>query len=119
MENAKRVLICGSRDYADRAKMVSIMSNLSPRVTIIEGGARGADTMARNIAEMWGWEVIEYPANWKKFGISAGSMRNKQMLDEGKPDLVLAFYASKEKSKGTKNMVEQAKRVGVRVIEYI
>jgi len=118
MENAQRVLICGSRDYVGRAKMVSIMSNLSPSATIIEGGAKGADTMAREIAEAWGWKVIEFPADWATYGKAAGPIRNKQMLVEGKPDLVLAFYSAKEKSKGTKNMVEQAKKAGVRVIEY-
>ena len=113
-----KVLVCGSRDYTDRIKMVNIMSSLSPAVTIIEGGARGADIMAREIAEKWGWKVIEFPANWDLYGKKAGPIRNKQMLVEGKPDLVLAFYSAKEKSKGTKNMVEQAQKAGVRVIEY-
>lgn len=43
-------------------------------------------------------------------------IRNKQMLDEGKPDLVLAFHTDIENSKGTKNMIYQAKKRGIKVI---
>lgn len=39
--------------------------------------------------------------------------RNKEMLEKGKPDLVVAFHENLEKSKGTKNMIMQAKAKGV------
>lgn len=54
-----------------------------------------------------------YLADWKTHGLNAGPIRNKQMLDEGKPDLVLAFPGGR----GTANMVTQARKAGVRVVD--
>lgn len=55
-----------------------------------------------------------FPADWKQYGKAAGPIRNKQMLDEGQPDLVLCFHDDIEKSKGTKNMYELAKARGIK-----
>lgn len=124
-----RILICGGRNYSDRNKMFQALDeiclergwisdfdqygNFLPVVKVISGMARGADTLAVDwaIINWCSWE--EYPANWNKYGKSAGYIRNKQMLDEGKPDLVVAFPGGK----GTKNMVELAKKALVDVIE--
>ena len=46
--------------------------------------------------------------NGEKYGKGAGSIRNCQMLNEGNPDLILAFHPDINSSKGTKNMVSQA-----------
>jgi len=79
--------------------------------TIIEGGAKGADFLARVWAKhkMLNW--IEFPADWKQYGVRAGPIRNKQMIDEGKPDLVIAFLAPN--SRGTKDMIAQAQKAGI------
>lgn len=45
---------------------------------------------------------------------AAGPRRNQQMLDEGKPLLVLAFHDDIKSSRGTKDMVSRAKRAGIR-----
>ena len=55
--------------------------------------------------------ALAYPANWKKHGRAAGPIRNKQMLEEAKPDLVIAFPGGA----GTANMVKQAREAGVKV----
>ena len=54
-----------------------------------------------------------YPADWDTHGRGAGPIRNKQMLEEGKPDLVIAFPGGK----GTANMIGQAKEAGIPVRE--
>lgn len=111
-----RVLICGSRDYDDRKTMLWFAGLFKNGDVLIEGGAKGADTLARLTVEALGYwvPVEEYPANWEKYGRAAGPIRNKQMLEEGKPDVVLAFPSkSLEESKGTRNMVEQAVKAGV------
>ena len=84
---------------------------------IICGGASGADTIAATGAKRIGMKLEVFMADWVKYGRSAGPIRNKQMLDEGKPDLVLAFYDI-NKSKGTKHMVSIARAAGVRVKEF-
>ena len=46
-----------------------------------------------------------YPADWDRHGRQAGVIRNRQMITEGNPNLVVAFHADIERSKGTKDMV--------------
>lgn len=109
-----RILFCGDREWANYKAVADVMADLVPDV-VIEGEARGADSMARDAAEYFGIPVERYPAQWNTYGRAAGPIRNKQMLDEGKPDLVVAFHNNIEASKGTKNMVEQAKKRGIPV----
>jgi hypothetical protein len=52
-----------------------------------------------------------YVAQWKKHGRAAGPIRNQRMLDEGKPDLVVAFPGGR----GTADMIRRAERAGVPV----
>ena len=80
-------------------------------ITIISGAARGADSMAVDWAISNYACFKEFPANWDKYGKSAGYKRNIQMLKEGKPDLVIAFPGGR----GTEMMCELAKEAGVEV----
>lgn len=87
--------------------------NWLPNVTIISGVAKGVDTVAIDWAVLNWCPFEEYPANWSKHGKAAGPIRNQQMLDEGKPDLVVAFPGGR----GTAHMVRLAKAAGVPVKE--
>jgi len=109
-----RVLVCGGRDYANAALVKFTLDYWLPEGmpnVIIEGCARGADSLAEDYGRARGIPVEHYPADWSRNGKAAGPIRNRRMLDEGKPDLVIAFHGGK----GTANMVEQAERAGVRV----
>lgn len=125
-----RLLVCGSRDYgvydidmSPHEKLSAIQDSLflcytlneylDSGLIIISGAAKGADTQAAAWARVHNVTLEEYPADWKQYGRSAGPIRNKQMLVEGKPDMVLAFSNDFEGSKGTKNLVEQAKKAGI------
>lgn len=72
------------------------------------------------MADNWGRDrkvTLEiYPANWEKYGPAAGKIRNKQMLHQGKPELVIAFF-EKEKTGGTTHMATIAKQASIRVWE--
>ena len=107
-----RLLVCGGRNYNDAKRIEEEIVKLAPTV-IISGGASGADTHAIIEAQVLGIPVIVYMADWKKYGRRAGPIRNKQMLEEGKPDMVLAFPGGI----GTANMIKQAKAAGIKVIE--
>lgn len=113
-----RVLMCGDRNWTDEKSIREVLSNLvafHSEVIVIEGEAPGADSISRDVAESMGIQVLKFPALWKTFGRAAGPVRNKQMLMEGKPDMVCAFHNNLRDSKGTKNMVRQAINAGVPV----
>ena len=104
----KRILICGDRDYKDWMQVREYLDTISRTAIIIHGGARGADSIAGNLATYLNMKVIKYPADWDKYGKAAGILRNQQMLNEGHPDLVVYFHKDLENSKGTKDMVTRA-----------
>lgn len=121
-----KVLVCGGRDYNDYDRVRSVLDSvcdefglwdegtfLPEDITIIHGGARGADRLADEWA-MANWVPIEeYKAEWDKYGKSAGHRRNQEMLDKAKPDLVIAFPGGR----GTADMVRRAKEAGIEVRE--
>ena len=111
---SKTAIVCGSRDWNDRTKVEVMMGRLQYEgyQTIIEGEARGADTMARETALKLGMHVVAMPAKWQLYGKSAGMKRNQEMLDK-KPDLVLAFDMG---TPGTANMIAIAKQANVQVV---
>lgn len=114
-----RVLVCGGRDYTDSAAVFAELDALLQQhgtLAVIEGGARGAD----EFAQLWakdnlrrGVELITVLALWEVHGRAAGPIRNQQMLDEQKPDLVLAFPGGR----GTADMMRRARAAGVEVRE--
>lgn len=107
-----RVLVCGSRHFNDYKLLEEKLDEIPEITEIIHGAARGADTLAGRYSDAKSIRLAVYPADWNKFGKAAGPIRNTQMLVEGKPDLVVAFMF--KDSRGTKNMVEQAKKAGVK-----
>lgn len=116
-----RILVCGGRTFTDFAKVDSVLEKIifdgdSEPIEpshIITGGARGADFLAQRFALGCRIPHTVYPANWNQYGRRAGYVRNVQMLEEGKPDLVVAFPGGR----GTAMMIELAKKAGVEVIE--
>ena len=117
IKNSKgtKALICGSRVYDNIDNIYQIVALLKEigYTTIIHGCARGADTMAETCARSLQMNYQGYPAKWEKYGNKAGPIRNSEMLTEGKPDIVIAFSRDFINSKGTKNMVEQAKYINI------
>jgi hypothetical protein len=108
-----RVLVCGSRGWTDRESIRKAI--LSSGATIIlQGEAIGADTIAKEIADELGIEVESYSADWGRYGRGAGLIRNQEMLDAGKPDLVLAFHLNN--SRGTRDMIRRAREAEIDVI---
>lgn len=119
-----RVLVCGSRTFSHRGPIGAVLFGIKKQnpdwVTVIEGGAPGADYIAREWAEDHADEHLQFPANWDEYGKRAGPIRNQQMLDEGKPDVVWAFVDKPLiESRGTNNMVTLARNAGVpvRIVE--
>ena len=112
-----RLLVCGDRNWTNYGAIYREIQARNPEV-VIEGEARGADTMARIAAVVLGIPVLPFPAEWELHGKAAGPIRNQKMLDEGKPTEVIAFHTNIDASKGTKNMVSLAAKNNVPVYIY-
>lgn len=102
-----KVLVCGSRGFNDLQLLEGVLDALGP-TEIIHGDARGADRIAGAYAERLGIVCRRFPAAWETYGRRAGYVRNQQMLDEGQPDIVIAFWDGE--SKGTWNMIRLAEK---------
>ena len=111
-----KILVCGSRYYADYQTIYKVIKSFGTDITIVSGACRGADIIAVKVAQKLGLPFREYPANWSLYGKKAGVLRNQQMIDIEHPDLVIAFHPDIEGSKGTKDMIRRAKYHGIKTI---
>lgn len=119
-----KIMVCGGRDFNNEAMLfhaldellLSLQSHETKCYTLIAGAARGADTLAAVYAKNNNLKLEEYPAEWDKYGKSAGYRRNTDMVDAS--DMVVAFWDGK--SKGTKHSIDLALSKGkhLLVIHY-
>lgn len=119
------VIVCGDREWTsseDRLLLFFALDLLKislgqDKLVIIEGECQGVDISAREWAIAMQVEYLPFPADWSQ-GRRGGPQRNLKMLQEGKPDHVIAFHDTIALSKGTKNMVELAKKHGITTTIY-
>lgn len=111
-----KVLVCGGRNYADAGRLFALLDDLHRErsiVEVIEGGAHGADRIGHMWAKTRKVKNRRFFAAWAKYGNAAGPIRNQKMVDDGKPDLVIAAPGGA----GTADMVRRARAAGIEVIE--
>lgn len=114
------VIVTGGRDYQDRHAVHDALSRVAPSV-VLEGGAKGADTLGGTWAAHAGLPRMRVPARWQDHGAAAGPRRNAVMLNIGqalaeglgRPLVVVAFPGGK----GTADCVTQALARGIEVRE--
>ena len=113
-----KVIIAGGRDFNDYELLKKnsnyFLGHTDTRIEIVSGGQvsinkktgerHGADYLGERFAKENGYAVKKFPANWSKYGKSAGPIRNKEMAEYA--DMLIAFWDGK--SKGTKNMIDLA-----------
>ena len=107
------VLVCGGRDYADYERVSDVLEavaswSINP-MTIVQGGARGADALAKRWAKDCGVQCIEVSADWKTHGKAAGILRNQRMLEEHAIDQGVVFPGGR----GTLDMLTRLFKAGV------
>lgn len=109
-----RILVCGGRTFSDAESVAAELESYSGSITaLINGGAKGADAHALAWAAMRDVPIELYMPDWNRHDRSAGPIRNQRMIDEGKPDLVIAFPGGR----GTADMVGRARKAGIEVRE--
>lgn len=107
-----RVIIAGSRAIKSHIPVAqAILESGFEITTAISGCAKGVDTLGEEYAKDNGIPLERYPAKWSIHGNSAGIKRNKAMAEIA--DALIAVWDGK--SRGTKNMIETAKRKGLKV----
>jgi hypothetical protein len=93
-------VLCGADLLADewqRANIEREIAQCAENRRLDPGGTKG---LARN-TERW---IKGHPADWDKYGKLAGPIRNREMLEQNNPELVVAFPGGN----GTADMVRQA-----------
>lgn len=111
-----KILVCGGRDYNNYSTVKNVLDYYAKQydLTIIHGGARGADSLATQwFEETKDCVLIICPAKWLTYGKKAGPIRNQYMLETFKPDMVIAFPGGN----GTAHMVKIARNAGVKITE--
>jgi hypothetical protein len=106
------VIIAGGRDYLDYENVKARIPESEFEITeIVSGGATGADALGERYAKEHGIKLRRMPADWAKHGKAAGPIRNREMAQVA--DALIAFWDGE--SRGTKNMIEEAEKRGLRV----
>lgn len=128
-----RLLVFGGRDYDNSTLLTVLLDHVHAErnvTLLIEGGARGADRLARRWALSRGIPVETYEADWdnldrvgavirrnektgKFYDAAAGGRRNQRMIDDGRPDVAVAFPGGA----GTDDMLRRLKKTQIEVIQ--
>lgn len=104
-----KLIIAGGRDFNDYHAMKSAFAEFTEftpdnTITIISGMAKGADTLGVRLAHEYNLELIQKPADWDRYGKSAGYRRNEEMAKIA-THLLVAWDGQ---SKGTGHMIDLA-----------
>ena len=109
-----RYAVVGSRDWKEPWLVKALVFELfqkDPDGIIVSGGARGVDSFAEEEADILHMGKLIFPAQWERYGKSAGPIRNKLIVENA--DVVYAFR--NKGSIGTQNTIDVATKKGLMV----
>lgn len=117
MDEVYRILVCGGTEWSNIVMTEGVLDGYRQQfhergrpIAIVQGGARGADFIAKAWAEKHGIPCETFKADWNRYGRGAGPVRNSEMLATN-PDLVVAFPGGR----GTNDTVTKAEKLGIQV----
>ena len=121
MPERARIIVCGGKTEHPQELVDGFILGVFSQLGITDcemmsGGCKGADISGEIFARMHGFEVKRFPAEWSKYGRSAGIRRNAQMINyisQFERHVVIAFWNGE--SKGTRFTIEQPRKKGIPV----
>ena len=111
---ALKVVFTGDRNWSDIKRVKQIFRSIPKDSIIIVGDAKGLDYFVEKIASEANMKVIVYKAEWDKYGLKAGPIRNRLMINENQPDLIIGFHNDIKSSKGTLHTLNYGKLKGIK-----
>lgn len=102
-----RIIVAGSRNFnnyslLEQSLMDYIAGNFDPNeIEIISGGARGADSLGERFARECQLKLKRFPADWDRYGKSAGYLRNAEMADYAKQETGVLFILGRSVQRNT------------------
>lgn len=107
-----KTIIAGGREIHDYDLVLEAISDANIDITtVVSGGAKGVDSLGEQYAEAMNIPLHIYKADWERHGRAAGPIRNRKMAENA--EALIAIWDGK--SRGTKNMIETAKKLGLLV----
>ena len=121
-KNTLRIIVAGSRTFGDygllKRKLFEYLKDKDlVNIEIVSGMAKGADQLGYSFANQYHINCTKFPADWEKYGKSAGFRRNEEMADYAMAEgngVLIAFWDGE--SHGTEHMIKLAKDKGMEVI---
>jgi len=111
-----KVIVAGGRDFTNYALVEEAIKISGFEISqIVSGKAKGIDTLGEVWALANNVPVEAFPADWSQHGRAAGPIRNKQMAEYA--DALIAIWDGE--SKGTANMIQQARSKKLNVFIYL
>ena len=116
-----KVIIAGSRNFNDYEMLEQLVDMYLQRysadqIEIVSGGARGADSLGERYARSRGIALKVMPADWNRYGKSAGYRRNESMAQYATHCIVFWDGASR----GSQHMIDLANQynLALRIVRY-
>lgn len=110
-----KVIIAGTRDFNDYHAVKSTVARTCWEINeVVSGGASGADALGEEYERHNSIPLKIFKADWNQHGKAAGPIRNKEMATYA--DALIAFWDGV--SKGTMNMIQEARNAGLKVYVY-
>ena len=109
-----KVVVFGGRTFTKYGLLFRALDQLHAEygfTLVIDGKAKGVDTMGNMWAKARGIPFEREPADWEKYGAAAGPIRNELMITKYKPDMGVAFPGGP----GTRNMTMLCHQYGITV----
>lgn len=109
-----KVIIAGGRDFEDYLELCRVCDKILKKysnIEIVSGAYKGADLLGERYANERNHPIKQFPADWRRYGKSAGQKRNAEMANDA--DMLITFWDGK--SKGTKNMIDRTIQAGLKV----